>query len=192
MQSSKIKRTVKIKDKDKGKVKPCETIILEEDLPPAPPRAGKQLADVIARLSPEELGLVFGHLLSSTVQDWVQSIGAQQTAVLCGWRFFPSVYFFYMDFVTHSVCVSIPILNGSCKAASHRFDPMRAQRRERDAAASPRCDPMRGQRGKQKSDVGLKDAGSVCAHSSVAGRGAGLRPSGLALTRVSLLRVLRR
>ena len=74
---------VKIKDKDKGKTKPCKTIIIEEDPPPAPPVSGKQLADVIARLSPEELGLVIGHSPSSTVQNWVQSLGAQ-SAELCG------------------------------------------------------------------------------------------------------------
>ena len=54
----KNKRMVKIKDKDKGKAKPCKTIIIEEDPPPARPASGKQLADVIARLSSEELGLV--------------------------------------------------------------------------------------------------------------------------------------
>ena len=58
-----------------------------------------------------------------------------------------------MDFVTHSICVSSPVLNGSCKSASPRCDPNRGQRGKRDAAASPRCDPMRGQRGKQKSGV---------------------------------------
>ena len=62
----KNKRMVKIKGMGKGK--PCKTIIIEEDPPPAPPVAGKQLADVIARLlSPEELGLVIGHLRSSSV-----------------------------------------------------------------------------------------------------------------------------
>ena len=75
---------MKILDKDKGKTKPCKTIVIEEEPPPALPASGKQLADVIARLSPEELGLLIGHLPSSTVQDWVQSIGAQQTAVLGG------------------------------------------------------------------------------------------------------------
>ena len=44
---------VKLKDKDKVKVKPCKTVIFEEEPPPAPPASGKQLADVIARLSPE-------------------------------------------------------------------------------------------------------------------------------------------
>ena len=87
VQSSKNERMVKLKDKDKdkdkGKGKQCKTIIIEEDPPLAPPVTGKQLADVIARLSPEELGHVVGHLPSSTVQDWVQSIGAQQTTVLC-------------------------------------------------------------------------------------------------------------
>ena len=58
-----------------------------------------------------------------------------------------------MDFVSHSICVSSPVLNGSCKSASPRCDPNRGQRGKRDAAASPRCDPMRGQRGKQKSGV---------------------------------------
>ena len=77
----KNKRMVKVEDKDKVKVKPCKTFFIEEEPPPAPPASGKHLADVIARLSPEEIGLVIGHLPSSTVQNWVQSIGAQQTVV---------------------------------------------------------------------------------------------------------------
>ena len=68
---------MKIKDKDKGMAKLCETIIIEEDPPPAPPASGKQLADVSARSSSEELGLVIGHFPSSTVQSWVQSLGAR-------------------------------------------------------------------------------------------------------------------
>ena len=76
----KSKWMVNIKDKDKGKATPRKTIIIEEE----PPASGKQLADVIVRLSSEGLGLVIGHLPSSTVQNWVQSIGAQHTAVFCG------------------------------------------------------------------------------------------------------------
>ena len=76
----KNKWMVKLKDKDKVKVKPCKTVIIEEPCS-APPASGKQLADVIARLSPGEIGLVIGHLPFSTVQNWVQSIGAQQTVV---------------------------------------------------------------------------------------------------------------
>ena len=72
---------MKLEDKDKVKVKPCKSFIIEEEPPPVPPASGKQLADVIPRLSPEEIGLVIGHLPSSTVQNWVQSIGAQQTVV---------------------------------------------------------------------------------------------------------------
>ena len=65
------KRMVKLKDKDKLKVKP--------EPPPAPPASGKHLAEVIARLSPEEIGVVLSHLPSSTVQSWVQSFGSQQS-----------------------------------------------------------------------------------------------------------------
>ena len=65
----KNKRMVKLKDKEKVKVKPCKTVIIEEEPPPAPQDSGKQLADVIARLSFEEIGLVIGHLPSSTVQN---------------------------------------------------------------------------------------------------------------------------
>ena len=79
--SIKNKRMVKLEGKDKVKVKPRETIIIEEEPPPGPPASGKQFADVIARLSREETGLVFGHLPSSTLQNWVQTIGAQQTVV---------------------------------------------------------------------------------------------------------------
>ena len=77
----KNKRMVKLKDKDKVKVKACKIINIKEEPPPAHPASGKQLADVIARLSPEEIGLVIGHLPSSTVESWVQSVGAQQTVL---------------------------------------------------------------------------------------------------------------
>ena len=69
----KNKRMVKRKDKDKLKVKGCKTIIIEEEPPPALPASGKHLAEVVARLSPEEISVVLGHLPSSTAQDWVQS-----------------------------------------------------------------------------------------------------------------------
>ena len=75
----KNKRMVKLKDKDKLKSKPCKTIIIEEETPPAPPDSGKQLAEVIARLSQDEIGVVLGHLPSSTVQSWAQSVGSQQS-----------------------------------------------------------------------------------------------------------------
>ena len=75
----KNKRMVKLKDKDKLKVKPCKTIIIEEEPPPAPLDSGKQLAEVVARLSQDEIGVVLSHLQSSTVQNWVQSIFAQQS-----------------------------------------------------------------------------------------------------------------
>ena len=81
----KNKRMVKLEDKDKVKVKPCKAIIIEEEPPPALPASGKQLAGVIARLSPEEFGLVIGHLPSSTVQNWVLSVGAPQTVVQSFW-----------------------------------------------------------------------------------------------------------
>ena len=75
----KNKRMVKLKDKDKLRSKLCKTIIIEEEKPPAPPDSGKQLAQVIARLSQDEIGVVLCHLPSSTVQSWVQSIGSQQS-----------------------------------------------------------------------------------------------------------------
>ena len=77
----KNKRMVKLQDKDRVMEKPCKNIIIEEEPPPALPASGKQLADVIARLFPEEIGLVVGHLPSSTVQNWVQSFGAQRSVV---------------------------------------------------------------------------------------------------------------
>ena len=70
-------RMVKLKDKDKLKQKPCKTIIIEEEPPPAPPASGKHLAEVIARLSRDEIGVVLSHLPSSTVHNWVQTIGSQ-------------------------------------------------------------------------------------------------------------------
>ena len=75
----KNKKMVKLKDKDKLKVKPCKTIIIEEEPPAGPPDSGKQLAEVIARLSQDEIGVVLCHLPSSTVQNWVRSIGSQQS-----------------------------------------------------------------------------------------------------------------
>ena len=70
---------MKLKDKDKLKSKSCKTIIIEEERPLAPPDSGKQLAEVIARLSQDEIGVVLSHLPSSTVQSWVHSIGSQQS-----------------------------------------------------------------------------------------------------------------
>ena len=75
----KNKKMVKLKDKDKMKSKACKTIIIEEEKPPAPPDSGKQLAEVIARLSHDQIGVVLGHLPSSTVQSWVQSINSIQS-----------------------------------------------------------------------------------------------------------------
>ena len=43
------KRMVKIKDKDKGKAKPCKTIIIQEGPPPAPPALDIILLAVIWR-----------------------------------------------------------------------------------------------------------------------------------------------
>ena len=70
---------VKLKDKDKLRSKMCKTIIIEEEKPPAPPDSGKQLAEVIARLSQDEIGVVLGHLPSFTVQSWVQSFDSIQS-----------------------------------------------------------------------------------------------------------------
>ena len=75
----KNKRMLKLEDKDKLKVKPCKTTNIEEEPPPAPPASGKHLAEVIARLSPDEIGVVLSHLPSSTVQNWVQTIGSQKS-----------------------------------------------------------------------------------------------------------------
>ena len=55
---TKIEMMVKLKDK--VKVTPFKTIIIEEEPPPAPQASRKPLADVIARLSPVEIGLVIG------------------------------------------------------------------------------------------------------------------------------------
>ena len=33
--------------------------------------------EVVARLSPEQIGVVLSHLPSSTVQNWVQTFGSQ-------------------------------------------------------------------------------------------------------------------
>ena len=70
---------VKLKGKGKLEMKPCKTIIIEEERPPAPPDSGKHLAEVISRLSQDEIGVVLGHLPSTTVQSWVQSINSIQS-----------------------------------------------------------------------------------------------------------------
>ena len=76
----KNKRMVKLKDKDKVKVKPCKTII-EEEPPPCPPRFWEASCGCDCAAISGGIGLVIGHLTSSTVQNWVQSIRAQPTAV---------------------------------------------------------------------------------------------------------------
>ena len=75
----KNKKMVKLKDKDKLRNKTCKTIIIEEEKPPAPPDSGKHLSEVIARLSQDQIWVVIGHLPSSTVQSWVQSINSIQS-----------------------------------------------------------------------------------------------------------------
>ena len=81
----KNKRMVKLRDKDKVKVKSCKTIIIEEEPPPAPPASGKQLADVIARLSPEEIGSRHWSLAVLHCKNWFSSFGAQQTRGAVFW-----------------------------------------------------------------------------------------------------------
>ena len=88
----KNQRMVKLTDKDKVKVKPCNTIVIEEEPPPAPPASGKQLVDVIARLSPQEIGLVVGHLPSSTVENWVVQSSGDNLPSSVGSVFFLSVF----------------------------------------------------------------------------------------------------
>ena len=96
----KNKRMVKLKDKDKLKSKMCKTIIIEEEKPPAPPDSGKHLAEVISRLSQDEIGVVLGHVPTSTVQSWVQSINSIQSLEVssgvsvekCGLRLFPGFF----------------------------------------------------------------------------------------------------
>ena len=67
---------------------PC----IEEERPPAPPDSGKQLAEVIARLSQDEIGVVLGHLPSSTVQSWVQSISSQKSIGCVFWGLYCKVW----------------------------------------------------------------------------------------------------
>ena len=166
----KNKRMVKLKDKDKLRNKTCKTIIIEEEKPPAPPDSGKHLAEVIARLSQDEIGVVLGHLPSSTLcrvgcnlliryNLWKYLLGSLLKSVGSGCS--REVLKTLKSEVARSFSVVSPL----------RCDPNRGQRRERDAAASPRCDPMRGQRGKQKSDVDFNDAGKNIDRNSVAGRG---------------------
>ena len=81
-----IKNRRLVKNKVKTKVKLNKTIILEEvdestSLPASP--TGKNLADVLASLTPESVNEVVGHLALDILQMWATSIWAKQT-VLCG------------------------------------------------------------------------------------------------------------
>ena len=142
------------------------------ETPPAPPDSGKQLAEVIARLSPEEIGVVLGHLPSSTVQSWVQSIGSQQSLDVSSGASLQSVgsvssreiFTTLKSEVARSFSGSI--LNSSCIVEPLRCDPNRGQRRVRKAAFPPRCDPTRGQRGEQCGSFSSSNG------SSLAGAGA--------------------
>ena len=97
MQSS---RMVKLKDKDKVKVKLCKTSFIEEDPPPAPPASGKQLSNVIARLSLEKLvsSLVtcrpplckIGFSLLGLIKLWCSLLGHNLLSSVG--RFFPGVF----------------------------------------------------------------------------------------------------
>ena len=76
-----------MKNTERAKAKQSKTIIIEEEneCPPlGPPAAGKQLADVLAGLSQEDLNDVIGHLPLSLLKTWASSIGDLQQTVLSG------------------------------------------------------------------------------------------------------------
>ena len=82
-----IKKGKLVKNKERAKAKQSKTIIIEEEneCPPlGPPAAGKQLADVLAGLSQEDLNDVIGHLPPSLLKTWASSIGDLQQTVLFG------------------------------------------------------------------------------------------------------------
>ena len=108
----KNKRMVKIKDKDKdkGKAKQCKTIIIEEDPPPAPRATRKTTCRC-------DGAFVSRRIVLHCSRFGFSLLGLNKQRCSVG--------------SAHSICVSSPVLNGSCKAAS------------------PRCDTNRGQREKQ-------------------------------------------
>ena len=76
-----------MKHKERAKAKQSRSIIIEEENecpPPGPPTAGKQLADVLAGLSQEDLNDVIGHLPPSLLKTWAGSIGDLHQTVLLG------------------------------------------------------------------------------------------------------------
>ena len=168
----KNKRMVKLKDKDILRSKPCKTVIIEEEPPPAPPASGKQLAEVIARLSQDEIGVVLSHLLSSTVQIWVQSIGSQQSLEVSSGSLLQSVGSVcsreVLKTLKSEVARSFSVVNSSCIAEPLRCDPNRGQRRVLQGAVPPRCDPTCGQRGEQCSSFSTcsSSGGGVATHHS--------------------------
>ena len=136
----KNKRMVKLKDKDKMRSKPCKTIIIEEEKPSAPPDSGKQLAEVIARLSQDEIGVVLSHL--PTI------FGSIFWGLYCKvWvAFVPGKF---LKTLKSEVARSFSVVNSSCIAEPLRCDPSRGQRRVLQGAVPPRCDFRCDQRGEQ-------------------------------------------
>ena len=79
--------------------------------PPSPaPAAGKQPADVLAGLSPQQLNEVVVHLSPTMLQNCVHSIGAQHQTAFC--VEIPGFFKFFI-FVAHSSCVLEPAFLGS-------------------------------------------------------------------------------
>ena len=95
MASGSVDLASRVKIKEKVKAKQCTSTIVEDDgdlLPPAL-ALGKQLADVLAGFSPQELNEVVGHLSPGMLQNWVCQIWTQHQTVFSRLQFFGPLVF---------------------------------------------------------------------------------------------------
>ena len=156
----KNKRMVKLKDKDKLKVKPCKTIIIEEETPPAAPDSRK------LKLLPDFLRMKLGSSLV-TCRPPLCKVGCNLLVRNSFW-----------------MPLLGPLLQGVSSVSSRDvFTTLKSKvarsfvsgsiLNSRCIAEPPRCDPKRGQRGEQCCSFSSSNGSSLAG----AGRSAGLYPS---------------
>ena len=148
-----------MKYKEKAKAKQHKSIIIEEEgegPPPGPPVAGKQLADVLAGLSQEDLKEVLVHCPPSLLQT-VSSFGDPGQTSLFGLQVSLSVFKKNFKVVTHSSDFKPPSVGNS-------FDA--------HVLSSSGASCVAGS-GEQKSAAGLDGVGNEFGPSSATCRGAG-------------------
>ena len=139
----KNKRMVKIKDHGEGeRQSQVRPLLLRRNLLLLALATGIQLGDVIARLSPEELGLVIGHWpVPPLSRVGFSLLGPHKLRCSVG---SVSCRVFLNNFQNHGICHPLRLRFQSDfeRQLQSSFSPLRpGQRGERDAAASPSCDP---------------------------------------------------